>query len=43
MNRCGDDVGSPTGSIPTRSNPTGCKLYICVREDVPDFITPTLE
>lgn len=37
MNRCGDDVSNPVGS-----NPVGCKLYICVREDVPDFITPTL-
>lgn len=24
------------------SKPNGGKLYICVRDDVPDFITPTL-
>lgn len=35
-------MSSPAGSNPTGSNLMRCKLYICVREDVPDFITPTL-
>lgn len=28
--------------LPIPSNPIDCKLYICVHEDFPDYMTPTL-